>query len=327
MNPAAGAARVALRVWPLLVSLCVAANAFAQAYPAKPVRLIVPTGPGSISDTVTRQVAQSLTPLLGQPFIVENRVGANGIIGAEAVAKSPGDGYTILMGNFSTHAANPALYAKLPYDPVRDFTPIAQTGRIPYVLIVNANVKATNFAELVALAKAQPGKLTYATGSAPSIVGMEAIKRAAGIDVLQVPYKTVPQAVPDLMAGQVDMIVADLGTTGVHIKSGKLRAIAAVTSARTPLLPDVPAIGELGIGGLDVVGWLGWFAAAGMPKDAVDRLHDALRQVLAPKEVRERGALLGIEVITTSPAELAAFTNEQLALWGRLIKEAGIKAE
>lgn len=303
------------------------ANVLAQAFPAKPVRLVVPTGPGSISDTVTRQVAQSLTTLLGQPFVVENRVGANGIIGAETVARSQGDGYTILMGNFSTHAANSALYAKLPYDPVRDFTPIAQTGRIPYVLIVNANVKATTFVELIALAKARPGKLTYATGSAPSIVGMEAIKRAAGVNILQVPYKTVPQAVPDLMAGQIDMIVADLGTTGVHLRSGKLRAIATVTTVRSPLLPDVPAVGELGIGGLDVVGWIGWFAAAGMPKDAVERLHDALRQVLAPKEVRDKGALLGIEVITTTPAELAAFTAEQLATWGRLIKEAGIKAE
>ncbi len=311
----------------LTVYLIASVNVFAQGYPSKPVRLVVPTGPGSISDTVTRQVAQSLTTLLGQTFLVENRVGANGIIGAETVAKAPGDGYTILMGNFSTHAANPALYAKLPYDPVRDFTPIAQTGRIPYVLIVNPNVKATDFAGLVALAKAQPGKLTYATGSAPSIVGMESIKRAAGIDILQVPYKTVPQAVPDVIAGQVDMIVADLGTTGAHLKSGKLRAIATVTSARTPLLPDIPAIGELGIGGLDVVGWMGWFASSGMPKDAVDRMHDALRQVLAPNDVREKGALLGIEIITTSPAELAAFTNEQLALWGRLIKEAGIKAE
>lgn len=311
----------------LTVYLIASVNVFAQGYPSKPVRLVVPTGPGSISDTVTRQVAQSLTTLLGQTFLVENRVGANGIIGAETVAKAPGDGYTILMGNFSTHAANPALYTKLPYDPVRDFTPIAQTGRIPYVLIVNPNVKATDFAGLVALAKAQPGKLTYATGSAPSIVGMESIKRAAGIDILQVPYKTVPQAVPDVIAGQVDMIVADLGTTGAHLKSGKLRAIATVTSARTPLLPDIPAIGELGIGGLDVVGWMGWFASSGMPKDAVDRMHDALRQVLAPNDVREKGALLGIEIITTSPAELAAFTNEQLALWGRLIKEAGIKAE
>ncbi|MFM9887195.1 MAG: Bug family tripartite tricarboxylate transporter substrate binding protein [Burkholderiales bacterium] len=319
--------RIACAGIALAVTLIASVNVFAQGYPSKPVRLVVPTGPGSISDTVTRQVAQSLTTLLGQTFLVENRVGANGIIGADAVAKAPGDGYTILMGNFSTHAANPALYAKLPYDPVRDFTPIAQTGRIPYVLIVNPNVKAADFAGLVALAKAQPGKLTYATGSAPSIVGMESIKRAAGIDILQVPYKTVPQAVPDVIAGQVDMIVADLGTTGTHIRSGKLRAIATVTTARTPLLPDVPAIGELGISGLDVVGWLGWFATAGTPKDAIDRLHAALLQVLAPKDLREKGALLGIEVMTTSPAELAAFTTEQLSLWGRLIKEAGIKAE
>ena len=311
----------------LLVLLLTSVSVLAQGYPSKPVRLVVPTGPGSVSDAVTRQVAQSLTNHFKQPFVVENRVGANGIIGAEAVAKSPGDGYTFLMGNFSTHAANPALYSKLPYDPVRDFTPISQTGRIPYVLFVNLNVKATDFAGLVALAKAQPGKLTYATGSAPSIVGMEAIKRAAGIDVLQVPYKTVPQAVPDVIAGQVDMIVADLGSTGAHLRSGKLRPIATVAIARTPLLPDVPSVGELGIGGLDVVGWLGWYASAGTPKEVVDRMQDALRQVLAPKDVREKGALMGVEVITTAPAELAAFTAEQLATWGRLIREAGIKAE
>jgi tripartite-type tricarboxylate transporter receptor subunit TctC len=306
---------------------CICASAFAQGFPNKSLRIIVPTGPGSISDTFMRLLAANLTPLLGQPVVVENKVGANGIIGADTVAKAPADGHTILAGNFSTHAANPALYLKLPYDPVRDFAPIARIGAIPYLLVTAPNFPAANFAELVRLAQSKPGKLTYASGSSPSIVAMESIKRAANMDVLHVPYKTVVQAIPDVSTGQVDMMVADIGTASPQIKAGKLKALANVASRRTALLPELPAIAELGITGLDVVGFVGMYVAAGAPKEALDKLESAMRTALAQAGLKERMASLGVEVIMTSQSELATFTGDQLALWGRLIKEAGIKPE
>ena len=298
-----------------------------QSFPSKPLKLVVPTGPGSASDTFSRMLATALGPALGQPVIVENRIGANGIIGAEAVARSPGDGYTILAGNFSTHAANPALYRKLPYDPIKDFAPIAQVALAPYLLVVGPDVPAKTFAELVAVARAQPGKLTYASGSAPSIVGMEAIKRIAGIDVLHIPYKTVPQAVPDVVSGKIDMIVADTVTSLPQIRAGKLRPIANVAARRTSLVPDVPSMPEVGVQGLDVIGCVSLYAAAGTPKEAIDKLVAALRPVIEKGDIKERMAALGLEVIMTGPAELATYTAEQIEMWGRLIKEAGIKPE
>jgi tripartite-type tricarboxylate transporter receptor subunit TctC len=299
----------------------------AQTYLTQPVRIVVPTGPGSVADTVTRLIGQGLSTQLSQTFIVENRVGANGIVGADAVAKAAPDGTTLIVGNVSTHAINAALYPKLPYDPVRDFTPVSLVGFVPYILVVSDGVAAKNPAELMALARSQPGKLTYATGSAPSIVAMEMIKRAAGVEVLQVNYKTVPQGMIDVLSGRIDMMVADTGVALPQIRSGKVRAVMTVASVRTPLLPDVPSLPEAGLPRLDVIGWWGWYAPAGTPAAAVNRVYEALVKVTAQKELRDRVAEFGAELKGGTPAELMAFTQQQSEMYARIIKEAGIKPE
>jgi tripartite-type tricarboxylate transporter receptor subunit TctC len=308
-------------------SLFISGPAPAQAYLTQPVKIVVPTGPGSIADTVTRLIAQGLSTQLSQPFIVENRVGANGIVGADAVAKAPADGTTMIVGNVSTHAINAALYAKLPYDPVRDFSPVSLVGFVPYILVVADGVPAKNIAELLELARSRPGKLTYATGSAPSIVAMEMIKRAAGVDVLQVNYKTVPQGMIDVLSGRIDMMVADTGVAIPQIRTGKVRAVLTAASARTPLLPDVPSLTEAGLPKLDVLGWWGWYAPAGTPPAAVNRVYEALVKVTGQKPLQERVAEFGAELRGGSPAELTAFTHQQSAMYARIIKEAGIKPE
>jgi tripartite-type tricarboxylate transporter receptor subunit TctC len=299
----------------------------AQTYLTQPVRIVVPTGPGSVADTVTRLIGQGLSTQLSQTFIVENRVGANGIVGADAVAKAAPDGTTLIVGNVSTHAINAALYPKLPYDPVRDFTPVSLVGFVPYILVVSDGVAAKTPAELMALARSQPGKLTYATGSAPSIVAMEMIKRAAGVEVLQVNYKTVPQGMIDVLSGRIDMMVADTGVALPQIRSGKVRAVMTVASVRTPLLPDVPSLPEAGLPRLDVIGWWGWYAPAGTPAAAVNRVYEALVKVTAQKELRDRVAEFGAELKGGTPAELMAFTQQQSEMYARIIKEAGIKPE
>ena len=308
-------------------ALLVPGTALAQAYLTQPLRLVVPTGPGSIADTVTRVIGNALSQQLSQPVVVENKVGANGIIGAEAVAQAAPDGTTLIVGNVSTHAMNAALYSKLPYDPVRDFAPVSLVGFVPYTLVVGAGVPARNMAELTALARARPGKLTYATGSAPSLVTMEMINRASGIDVLQVGYKTVPQGLTDILAGRIDMMVADTGAAIPHIRSGKLRALLVATSARSPLLPEVPSLPEVGLPKLDMVGWWGWFAPAGTPEAAIVRLYEALAKVTARKDLREQVAGFGAELKGGTPAELKAFTQQQSEMYARMIKEAGIKPE
>jgi tripartite-type tricarboxylate transporter receptor subunit TctC len=316
-----------MKVASALAVLVLSTSALGQGYLTQPVKVVVPTGPGSIADTVTRLISQGLTTHLGQPFIVENKVGANGIVGADAVAKAAADGTTLIVGNVSTHAINAALYAKLPYDPVEDFSPVSLVGFVPYVLVVANGVPVKTPAELVAHAKSQPGKLTYATGSAPSIVAMEMLKRAAGIDVLQINYKTVPQGLADVIAGRIDMIVADTGVAIPQIKNGKVRAVVAMTSERSPLLPGVPSLPEAGLPKLDVIGWWGWYAPAGTPQAAISRIHQALVKVTAQEDLRKRVSEFGAELRGGSPAELTAFTREQSAMYARIIKEAGIKAE
>jgi tripartite-type tricarboxylate transporter receptor subunit TctC len=301
--------------------------AMAQPYATQPVRIVVPTGPGSVADTVTRLIAQGLSAQLSQTFIIENKVGANGIVGADAVAKAAPDGTTLIVGNVSTHAINAALYSKLPYHPVKDFAPVSLVGFVPYVLVVPAEMPEKTAAELVARAKSQPGKLTYATGSAPSIVAMEMIKRAAGMDVLQVNYKTVPQGLADILAGRIDMMVADTGVAIPQIKHGKIRAVLTVASQRTALLPDVPALPEAGLPKLDVIGWWGWYAPTGTPGAVIERFHQALARVTANEDLRKRVAEFGAELRGGSPAELSAFTQEQSTMYARIIREAGIKAE
>ena len=318
---------VAVSFFLACTAFLISAGALAQ-YPSKPVRIVVPSPAGGPGDIFIRHLGQSLAKLLEQPVVVENIVGANGMIGAQAVANSAADGYTLLTGNFGTHAANPALYRKLPYDPVRDFTPISLLALFPYVLVVHPDTRTTTLVELVALARSQPGKLNYATSDAPAVVAMELLKRAYNFDVVQVPYKQTTQAVLDVITGKVNMMVLNLIQALPQIQAGKLRALASMTPRRVSPLPDVPSIGELGHEDLSLYGFLALYGPAGMPKEAVDRLNIAVRQALTQGDLKSLMAKQGVIVENgTSPNELAAFTAEQIVAWGRYIREAGIKAQ
>ena len=243
----------------LAVLLATALGTFdvkAQPGGAKPIRVIVPFAAGSYTDNVLRIVAPALGEKLGATIVVENRPGANGLIGADAVAKSPPDGYTFLMGGTSVNAANPGLYKQLPYDPVKDLVPVARFGVLPFLLIVNPNVAAKTVPELIDHAKKNPGKLAYATPNSATLVGMETFKRAAGVDILSVPYKSSPQAMLDLVAGQVQVLIADFATAMPHVKAGNARVVAATMARRSTLLPDVPTVGEV-LKGYDISAWNG----------------------------------------------------------------------
>jgi len=312
-----------------LAALALAAStaALAQGYPSAPVTLVVPFAAGSGTDAVARIVAKKLGERLKQPVVVDNKPGASAQIGAQHVAKAKPDGYTLFMTTNTSHSANPALFSNLKYDPIKDFTPVARVGELPFALLVNASFPAKNLHELIEYAKAHPGKLAYATPNSTSLVGSETIKRIAGLQVVGVPYKSSPQALTDLIGGQVQLYVGDLGSTGSMIKAGTVRALGTTTRAPLKSLPSVPPIASA-IPGFDLTSWNGVFGPAGMPKPVVDRLNAEIQQVVAEKEVQEQLAQLGFEVWPSrTPEEFAKYVADQLAHWTSLIKQAGIRAE
>ncbi len=301
--------------------------ALAQTYPTKPVTLLVPFAAGSATDSAARIVGQKLGERLGQPVLVENRPGANGQIGAEYVAKAKPDGYTLFMTTNTTHSANPTLYKSLRYDPIKDFTPIVRTGELPFVLTVNPALPVKNLKELIEYARANPGKISYATPNSTSIVASETIKRLAQLDIVGVQYKASPQALTDLIGGQLEMYVIDFGTGLPSIKSGKIRPLAVTPARGSKLLPNVPPIAQT-LPGFDLTSWNGIFGPAGLPKPIVDRISTDVQAVLAEKEVQEKLAVLGFEVWPSkSPEEFAKYVDDQLVYWSRLIKQAGIQPE
>lgn len=315
------------RLFATLLLLTLSAAAFAQSWPSKPVRLVLPFPAGGATDTATRLLAEQLSKEFGQQFIADNRPGANGAIAAEHVARATPDGSVFFAATNSPMALNPFLMKKLGYDPVRDFLPVARMALVPYLVVVNPEIRASSMKELVALAKAQPGKLSYAAGAATGIVAGEALKRAAGIDLLQVPYKGNPPAMTDVMAGRVSLTFTDVVSGLSHIKAGKLRAIAVTTKARTPLMPDLPTVEEAGFAPYDLAGWGAVFAPVGTPPEVVARLSASIRAALARPELRERFLALGLEPAPGSPEETGAFLRVELAKWERLVKEAGIQPE
>jgi tripartite-type tricarboxylate transporter receptor subunit TctC len=311
----------------LAVGLVASGPALAQSYPAKPIRLVVPFAAGSATDSVARIVAQPLGERLKQPVVVDNRAGANGLIAADAVVKSAPDGYTLFMTTNTTHSAHPSLYKKLPYDPIRDFAPIGRTGELPFVLVVNTSVPARTLAELVAHARANPGKLSYGTPNSTSLVASETLRLQAKIDVVGVPYKSSPQALTDTIGGQLAMYVADFATALPSIRAGKVRALAVTPARRSKLLPDVPPMADT-LAGFDLTSWNGLFAPAGTAKPVIDQIAREVQAILAQPEIVERLATLGFEVWPTrSPEEFARYVADQLALWTRLIKDAAIQPE
>ena len=312
-----------------LVSCLAAAGAWGQpAYPVKPVRLISPFPPGAVVDTLCRTLAAPLGELLGQPVVVENRTGAGGNIGMDIVAKAPADGYTIGMGGVGTHGINPSVYAKMPFDSVRDFAPITFVASNINVLVVHPSVPAQNVQELVAYAKANPGKLAFAsagTGTSQHLAG-ELFKQSTGIEMTHVPYKGAGPAVSDLIAGQVPLMFADISAALGHIRAGKLRALGVTTRSRTPLL-DVPTVIEQGVADFDVNAWFGILAPAGTPREIIMRLNAESARVLSAPAIRDRLRGLGLNPAPNSPEEFAQFIRAELERWAKVARAVNIRAE
>jgi tripartite-type tricarboxylate transporter receptor subunit TctC len=304
-------------------------GASAQTFPSKPIRLIVPFAPGGNVDITARAIAPGLGEALGQPIVVENRPGAGGIIGAEAVVKSAPDGYTLMMGSNSTVSVAPALYPKAPYNPVRDFAPISILATVPFVLVVHPSVPVKNVAELVALAKAKPDFLSLAsagTGTSNHLVA-ELFGMLTGARMTHIPYKGAGPAVADLTAGQVNVMFDQLTSSLPNIRAGKLRALAVTSPARNPGLPDVPTFAEAGVRDFQLANITGILAPAGTPPDVIAKLHAACVKVLATPAMKERLASLGVAPVGSSSAEFAAFIRDDFARWQKVIADANVKVE
>jgi tripartite-type tricarboxylate transporter receptor subunit TctC len=312
----------------LLVCLPLAAAAQASDFPNKAIRLVVPFPPGGATDAAARLVAVKMSEHWGQPVLVDNRAGAGGNVGSDLVAKAPADGYTLVMGVTGSHAINTSLYSKMPYDPVTDFVAISQVAVVPNVLVVHPSVPAKNLAELVALAKKEPGKLNYASlgnGTAAHL-GMEMLKSEAGVDITHVPYKGSAPAVSDLLAGQVQMMVDGLPSALPHIKAGKLRAIALTSLRRAPSLPDLPTISE-SYPGFYADAWSGLFAPKGTPQPVVDKLSAEVQRILKLPDVREKLAALGAEPVGSTQAEFTAHVKREIDKWAKVVKTSGAKVD
>jgi tripartite-type tricarboxylate transporter receptor subunit TctC len=303
--------------------------AFAQSYPSKPIRLVVPFPPGGAVDFYARVVQGPLSEAFGQPLVIENRTGASGMIGADNVAKSPPDGYSLLLGNIASLAINVGLYKKMPYDPVKDFTPIMRTIDVNYVLVVHPSVPVHTVGELIAYAKAHPGKLAYGSAGSGSLphLATELFKSLTGIDMVHVPYKGGGPMVIDLLGGTVQVVIADQANLMPQVRSGKLRALAVASPRRSPDEPDLPTIAESGVPGFQAVAWNGLVAPAGLPPAIVTRVHDAFARVMAMPDVRARLLKGGLDPIGDSPEEFGRFIPAEIAKWSKIAKEVGAHVE
>ena len=304
-----------------------AASAHAQVYPDKPVRMIVPFAAGGILDIVARAVGERLNGPLGQPVVVDNRSGAGGAIGAEITARAAPDGYTLLTGHIGTHAINPSLYPKLAYDPVRDFAPITLVAMFPLGLFVHPSVPAQSVSELVALARAKPGQLNFASAGSggPTHMAGEMLKAMARIDIVHVPYKGNAAALNDLLGGRVQMFFSNLLTAMPHVRSGRLRALAVSTAKRSPQVPELPTMAEAGVPGYEMTNWIGMLAPAATPRAIVLRLNRDIAAILGAPDMKERFRAQGLDLVSSTPEEFAAFIRSELAKWRKVVKESGAR--
>jgi tripartite-type tricarboxylate transporter receptor subunit TctC len=302
-----------------------AALACAQGYPAKPVRLIVPYPPGGGTDIFARLVGAKLTEALGQPFVIEQRPGAAGVIGADAAAKSAPDGYTIVIGQASNLAINASLMKKLPYDPVRDFAPITRVAMSPNLLVVHPSLPVRSVKDLVSLAKARPGAINYASAGngSPGHLAAEYFRKIANIDVVHIPYKGATPAMLDVIAGHVSYYFTSPVSAQPFVAAGRLRQVAVTSAKRFPPLPDVPAIAEAGYKDIDMVAWWGLLAPAGTPADVISRLHGAAVKALNAPDLKERLASQRAMVYTDTPAEFAAYVKSEIANWAKVVAASG----
>jgi tripartite-type tricarboxylate transporter receptor subunit TctC len=308
----------------MLLPLCGAASA--QNFPARPITIVVGSSAGSATDGLARAIGLELTKETGQPVIVDNRAGAFGGIAAQFVARAQPDGYTVFMTTNTTQSANPHLQKKLSYDPIKDFAPVSLLTKGYQLLVVNPQVKANNVAELIAAAKAAPGKLNYGSGSSSAQVATELFQQMTGTKFNYVPYKANPPAVLDLVAGQTDLMIADLATTLPHVKAGKLRALGVSSPKRLPLVQGVPAIAE-SLAGYEFGYWNALYAPAGTPAPVVQRLNALMHRAIETPAVQKLVEQAGMEAALSTPEELTRFQLAELSRWGQIIKAAGIAAE
>jgi tripartite-type tricarboxylate transporter receptor subunit TctC len=309
-----------------IASAAVAAPAAAE-YPTKSVTFLVPFAAGSATDQLARALGQSLTAQAKQPVVVDNKPGASGFIAAQAAARAPADGYTVLITTNTTHAANEHLYKKLPYDPVKDFQPVTLLGKGGQIMVVNPALPVNSVTDFIALAKKEPGKRTFGSGSSSSRIAGELFQQMAEVKLVHVPYKSNPMAVTDLLGGQIDMMITDAATGLPQVKSGKLRALGVSSSKRSPLAPDVPTIDEAGVKGYEMGYWFGAYVPAGTPADVLERLNALLVKAVASQEARQFYETTGTEPVSGTPEELAKFQQAEAQKWGKIIKAAGIEAE
>jgi tripartite-type tricarboxylate transporter receptor subunit TctC len=301
----------------------------ADNFPTKPMRLIAPYPPGGASDIIARFLGGKLAEVWGQQMVVDNRAGANGGIGCELAAKSPADGYTLLIGNMTPIAANPSLYRKLGYDSLRDFAGISLVAVGPNILVVNPNLPVKSVQELMALAKAKPGSLNFGSGGAgsPAHLAGELFKTLTGVSMTHVPYKGTVLSVNDLIAGQVQLVFSDAPPAIPHVKSGRLRAIAVTGAKRTPLMPEYPTVAEAGVPGFALDNWWGILVPTGTPKDRIARINTELVKIMQSADAKTRFANLGVEAIHSTPAEFDAYIRSEYTKLAKVIKDAGAKAD
>jgi tripartite-type tricarboxylate transporter receptor subunit TctC len=313
----------------LAALLLVPLGASAQAYPSKPIRLVVPFPPGGSLDVVARAIGQKLSESWGQPVIIDNRPGAGGNIGADLVAKSAPDGYTILEGALSTHAVNISLYGRLPYDPIKDFAPISLVAVTPNVLVINASAPFNTVPELIAYAKANPGKLSFGSGSNGSAghLAGELFKTEAHVDMVHIPYKGGAPALQALLAGDTQLMFDNLANSMQQVRAGKLKAIAVTTAKRSPLVPELPTLSETGLPGFDIYTWWGFMAPAGTPREIVAKWNAEVARILATPDMKVFFAQQGAEPAPTSPEQFETLIKGEIVKYAKIVKESGAKVD
>ncbi len=304
-------------------------SAQADTYPSKPIRMVVGFPSGGAPDILARIFSEKISPSWGQPVVVDNKPGAGGNIGAEAVAHAAPDGYTLALGTVGTHSINGSLYSKMPYDMVKDFTPVILVASAPNVLVVNPSVPAKNVAELIALAKAKPGSLTFGTpgvGTSPHVAG-EMFNALAGVKLTHVPYKGRAMAIPDLLGGHISMMFDNLPSAMPVIKEGKVRALGVTSAKRSPSAPDIPTLAEQGLPGFDADSWFAIFAPANTPKDVIAKLNTELNRIYQLPDVQAKLKTLGLDPILGTPEKLAGYQRAEIAKWAKVVRDSGAKAE
>ncbi len=312
-----------------LLSATLSASALAQtpAYPTRTITLVLPFAAGSGTDTTTRIISKELGTALGVGMVIDNKAGANGSIAASYVARAAPDGYTLFVTTNTTHSANPYLLKTMSYDPMKDFTPIARTGDLPFMLVINPEIPANSVQELIALAKKEPGKYSYASGSSSAIVSGATFARLAGLDLLHVPYKSSPPALTDVIAGRVSMMFVDVLTGLPHVNGKALKALAVTTKNRSALLPELPSMDEAGVKGFDISSWQGYLGPANMPKDVVLKLNGEIQKIINRPEIKKALGERGMEAFSGPPEEFEKFLKDQLVVWEKLIADAGIEKQ